>query len=237
MTEFNEIIAVIIGRAGSKGLPGKNARSVAGRPILAYSIEDAQRATTVDRILVSTDCPEMTRVAGEYGVSVITRPAALATDTATVDAAVRHAITEGGSDAGAVVILYANVPVRPDGLIDRAVDHLRVTGADSVQSYARVGKHHPAWMVRLDDDDRVEPYETNRIYRRQDLPALYLPDGGVIAVTRASLFTVDPEAPHAFLGSDRRGIRSDPARVVDIDDAFDLRLAETHLETRAGAGR
>ncbi|MCA9285216.1 MAG: hypothetical protein KDA22_08390, partial [Phycisphaerales bacterium] len=128
-----------------------------------------------------------------------------------------------------IVVLYANVPVRPPGLIDRAVRLLRDSGADSVQSYASVGKHHPYWMVKLDEQARVTPNVSNRVYRRQDLPPLFLPDGGVIAVTRESLFRIDPAEPHAFLGTDRRGVRTEPGDVVDVDDAADLAVAEVML--------
>src|SRR5690606_27909144 len=116
-----------------------------------------------------------------------------------------------------VVILYANVPVRPAGLICRAVETLVETGADSVQSYADVGKHHPWWMVRLDEVGRVAPHHPNAVDRRQDLPQLHLPDGGVIAVRRQRLFTAAESGPHAFLGDDRRGIINEPGAVVDVD--------------------
>lgn len=230
MTRRTErVIAVIIGRAGSKGLPGKNARLLAGRPMIGYSIDDARHAACVERVIVSTDCPLVMSAAGEMGVRVITRPAVLATDEATVDAAVRHAIRIDGTDAEVIVILYANVPVRPAVLIDRAVKCLSATGADSVQSYASVGKYHPHWMVRLDDERRVEAVAENAVYRRQDLPPLWIPDGGVIAVRRPSLFTVRDGEPHAFLGGDRRGITNEPGEVVDIDTEADLIRAEAAM--------
>jgi CMP-N-acetylneuraminic acid synthetase len=163
------------------------------------------------------------------------RPAQLASDTATVDAAVRHATQAIVGDEAIIVILYANVPVRPNDLIDRAVRELVASGADSVQSYSDVGKHHPWWMVTLDHERRVRPHVSNTVYRRQDLPQLFIPDGGVIAVTRASLFTVVDGQPHAFLGSDRRGIVSGGA-VVDVDNAADAAVAEAWLARRRDDG-
>jgi N-acylneuraminate cytidylyltransferase len=229
------VIAVIIGRAGSKGLPGKNTRRLLGRPMVWYTIEHAKKATVVNRIIVSTDCRKMKAIAREENLAVIDRPAELAGDAATVDAAVRHAVQTDGGDERIVVILYANVPMRPDDLIDRAVQKLVETGADSVQSYCDVGKHHPYWMVELDGDDRVRPHHPNTVYRRQDLPELLLPDGGVIAVTRNSLSTVVQGEPHAFLGKDRRGIRNEPGEVVDVDSGIDLDLAEVRLRRREDA--
>jgi len=90
-------------------------------------------------------------------------------------------------------------------------------------------------MVTLDAEHRVAPHVANTAYRRQDLPKLFIPDGGVIALTRASLFTVVEGQPHAFLGQDRRGIVSH-GPVVDVDDAADFALAEAML-TRQRTGR
>ena len=64
---------------------------------------------------------------------------------------------------------------------------------------------------------------------------MWFPDGGVIALTRDSLFTVDPDAPHAFLGSDRRGIQTAPGEVIDVDDEIDLMVAEAILQRQLTA--
>jgi CMP-N,N'-diacetyllegionaminic acid synthase len=225
-----DVLAVIIGRAGSKGLPGKNALLLAGKPMVSYSIEHALASLSVTRVIVSTDCDDIVRAARAMDIRVIRRPSDLANDIATVDAAVRHAVEQDRAPEPVIVILYANVPIRPTTLTDRAVLTLRRTGADSVQSYSEVGKHHPFWMVRIDDDShRIEPYVENTVYRRQDLPRLVLPDGGVIAVTRESLFTEVEGQPHAFLGRDRRGIVSPSGSVVDIDTLTDFTVAEAML--------
>ncbi|MHC4946710.1 MAG: acylneuraminate cytidylyltransferase family protein [Planctomycetota bacterium] len=229
------VLAVVVGRAGSRGLPGKNARPLGGRPMVAWTIDDARRADTVDRVVVSTDGADIAAATRAAGADVVDRPAALATDDAPVVAAVRHAVETLSSEAAVVVVLYANVPVRPPGLVDEAVRVLRASGADSVQSYVPVGKHHPAWMVRLDDAGRVET-DAPAPDRRQDLPPLFLPDGGVIAVTRGSLLGRG-DHPHDFLGRDRRGIVTEPGAVVDVDTAADLEVAAARLRARlAGAG-
>jgi N-acylneuraminate cytidylyltransferase len=223
---------VIIGRAGSRGLPGKNALTLAGKPMICHSIEDAQQSTAIDRIVVSTDGDAIALAAERCGIQVVRRPADLANDTATVDSAVRHAVDQLRTEHQHIVILYANVPVRPSDLIDRAVSELVRTGADSVQSYSEVGKYHPYWMVTLDEAHRVHAHHPNTVYRRQDLPRLLIPNGGVIAVTRQALFTVVAGQPHAFLGTDRRGIESPEGSVVDVDSAIDLAVAEAILNAR-----
>lgn len=228
----DEVLAVVIGRAGSKGLPHKNALPLAGKPMICHAIGHALAARTIDRTIVSTDGESIADAARAMGVEVVMRPAALADDHATVDSAVRHAVDACGSAASIVVILYGNVPIRPDGLVDRAVDTLRSTGADSVQSYERPGKYHPYWMVVLGQDGEVRAWQPNAVYRRQDLPPCHMPDGGVIAVRRESLFTVVEGQPHAFLGKDRRGIENPHGSVVDVDTRVDLLVAEAILRER-----
>lgn len=228
-------LAVILARAGSKGLPHKNQLPVAGKPCLAWTIDHALETASLERILLSTDSNEMSQIGKHLGVEVVTRPYEFAHDTATVDAAARHAVTSIIGNHDAVAILYGNVPVRPDDLTQRALDKLEETGCDSVQSVCPVGKHHPYWMKSLtgENDDVMEAYEPNSIYRRQDLPPLYQLDGGVIAVTRENLFKIDPADPHAFLGRDRRVITTKPGEVVDIDEAADLLVAEATLKLQA----
>lgn len=228
-------LAVILARAGSKGLPHKNQLPVAGKPCLAWTIDHALETASLERILLSTDSNEMSQIGKHLGVEVVTRPYEFAHDTATVDAAARHAVTSIIGNHDAVVILYGNVPVRPDDLTQRALDKLEETGCDSVQSVCPVGKHHPYWMKSLtgENDDVMEAYEPNSIYRRQDLPPLYQLDGGIIAVTRESLFKIDSADPHAFLGRDRRVITTKPGEVVDIDEAADLLVAEATLKLQA----
>lgn len=226
-------IAIILGRAGSAGLPGKNALELDGRPMVAHSVEAARAAHSVDRVIVSTDGSDIAEAARRAGAEVIDRPGELATATAAVADAARHAYVTSGVDHDVVVILYANVPIRPAGLIDRAIETLESTGADSVQSYAPVGKHHPAWMVRLDADGHVGLLDDTPTDRRQDLPELFLPDGGVIAVRASCLLDSAGQHAHAFFGRDRRGIVNEGGAVIDIDEPDDLararaRLAETH---------
>ncbi|MEO1235362.1 MAG: acylneuraminate cytidylyltransferase family protein [Planctomycetota bacterium] len=230
-------LAVILARAGSKGFPDKNKRPVAGQPCLAWTIEHAMNSPSLDRVLLSTDSNEMAQIGRHLGVEVVTRPYEFAHDTATVDAAARHAVTSIIGNHEQVVILYGNVPVRPDDLTERALKLLVDTGCDSVQSVCPVGKHHPYWMKSLEgpDGDQLQPYLANDVYRRQDLPPVYQLDGGVIAVTRDSLFRIEAEDRHAFLGFDRRAVVTQPGEVVDIDEPVDLLVAEATLKLRAQA--
>lgn len=231
--------AIILARAGSKGLPGKNTAIVAGRPCLAWTIDDARAAARVGRVALSSDDMEAVALARAAGIEAVVRPPALAADDTPIDAAARHAHGALGRPDGPVVILYANVPARPAGLIDRAVGTLVRTGADSVQSYAPVGKHHPWWTARVDAaTGAVRPWEggvlNHGCFRRQDLPPACVPDGGVIAVTADALHlrVGAPEGPHAFFGNDRRGVETGAGEVVDIDTEIDLLVADAVLRRR-----
>lgn len=233
--------AIVLARGGSKGLPRKNAAVIAGKPCLAWTLEDALRSTRVARVALSTDDPELSEIARRLGVGVVDRPAELASDRATVDDAARHAACALGVGAHEnVVILYGNVPIRPPGLIDRALELLITSGCDSVQSYAGVGKFHPWWTARVDErDGAVRPWEgevlNHGVFRRQDLPPAFIPDGGVIALTRRALLLEIPgvpPGPHAFFGLHRRGVINPEGAVIDIDTEPDLALARAVLEKK-----
>lgn len=224
-------LGVILARSGSKGLLHKNAMMIAGKPMLAWTIEHALASDQIDRVLVTTDGEVLAQIASQYDVEVIHRPAELANDTATVDAAARHAVNQVGEMHEHLCMLYGNVPVRPSDLSDRAIQKLRETHADSVQSVCSVGKNHPYWMKTVDPKTgKLGMLTDNQVYRRQDLPPVYMLDGGVIAVTRASLFRVVEGQPHAFLGTDRRAIMTEPGDVVDVDTQADFKVAESILE-------
>ncbi|MEM1213625.1 MAG: acylneuraminate cytidylyltransferase family protein [Planctomycetota bacterium] len=226
-----ETLAIILARGGSQGLPRKNALPVAGKPMLAWTLEHALNSACLDHVALSTDDDELADIARSYQVQVIKRTPELASDTAPVDAAARHAVASIVGFHPHVVLLYGNVPVRPIDLTERAVRKLRDSGADSVQSVCPVGKSHPYWMKSLTgpDIDTLEPIADNSVYRRQDLPPVYLLDGGVIAVKRESLFTIDDQHPHAFLGATRRAITTEPGEVVDVDSETDRLVADAIL--------
>lgn len=257
-------LAIVLARGGSKGLPRKNALEIGGRACVEWTLEDACEARSVGWVVLSTDDAEL-RAIGEKpewksrGVRVVERSADLAGDTATVDAAAREALrgwerltsAERGGETheGPIVILYGNVPIRPQGLIDRAVACLVEHGADSVQSYAPVGKYHPWWMARVDETTgAVRPWEgevlNHGVFRRQDLPPVFVPDGGVIVVTRAALMleikgVSQASGPHAFFGRDdrRRGVVTREGEVVDIDSRTDLMVARAMVEASSAPGR
>lgn len=242
--------AIILGRGGSKGLPRKNMLPIAGKPCAQWTIEAAKNSASVSRVVVSSDDDELLALATRCGATPLPRPAHLASDTARVDDAARHAveslIAQGQHKSESpTVILYANVPVRPIDCIDRAIARLVQTRCDSVQSYQPVGKNHPWWTARVSDlDGSVKPWEgdvlNHGVFRRQDLPPAFIPDGAVIALTTRALMQQVPNVapgPHTFFGRDRRGIVNAEGSVIDIDSKIDLLVAEAMLNASHAAAR
>jgi N-acylneuraminate cytidylyltransferase len=231
------VLGVILARAGSKGLPDKHLRTLCGKAVIEYTFDHARQSCLLGSIVVSTDCPKIRQLARGRGFTVIDRPAELATADASVQDVMLHAMdwteARGEASADALVVLYGNVPIRGEGVIDRAVQMLQRTNCDSVRSLCPVDKWHPAWMCRL-DGDRAEALVPGSIHRRQDLTPLFLHDGAVVAVCRDSMLRgrENPDDPHAFLGVDRRGIVTEPGQTVEIDQLRDLFLAEAILRER-----
>jgi CMP-N-acetylneuraminic acid synthetase len=228
-------LGIILARAGSAGLSDKHLRPLCGRPVIEYTFDHAAASRRLTTSILSTDCPRLTRLAHARAIRVIQRPAELATATASVQDAMLHAMenfeSSGGFRADTLVVIYGNVPIRPANVIDAAIEHLHKTGCDSVRSFCPVGKWHPAWMSKL-DGDRVEALQPGSIDRRQDLSPLFLHDGAVVAVSRASLLRGkdNPSDPHAFFGTDRRGITVGIGETVEIDTLRDLYLAQAILQ-------
>lgn len=234
-------LGVILARGGSQGLTDKHLRPLLGRAVIDHTFDHARDARLLSRVVVTSDCPNVRQVARYRFFETITRPAHLATADASVQEVLLHAMRtveerSPGFRADAVVALYGNVPVRGDGAIDRCIEHLERTGCDSVRTFAPVGKWHPAWMSALGGDggDRVTPLAPGSVHRRQDLPPAHVHDGGVVAVSRASMLRgeADPGDPHAFFGDDRRGVACGVGENVEVDTAFDLCVAEAALRGR-----
>jgi len=209
-------------------------RMLLGQPLIEYTFDHGLACQRLTGLLLTSDCEAAKELAHRRGLEVVDRPAHLATDTATVDAAARHAVQawedRHGSAVGMAVLLYGNIPLRRPGLIDRAIERCMTTGADSVRSVARVSKQHPDWLHRL-EGDRMIQYRPNSIYRRQDLEPLYYHDGAVVVVTRRALFEAlrYPNDHQAFLGQDRQALVQGSGEAVDVDEPIDLCIAEALL--------
>src|SRR3954452_14269042 len=109
-----QTLGIILARAGSVGLPNKHLLQLLGRPVISYTFDHARASERLDRVVVSSDCPQILRLGQQNGFDTIRRPAALATSDASVQAVMLHAMRAIEADesfqADAVVVLYGNVP-------------------------------------------------------------------------------------------------------------------------------
>lgn len=123
-----EILTIIPARGGSKGIPRKNARPLAGKPLIAHTIEHAWQARSVSRVVVSTDYPEIAAVAQRYGAKVVWRPAEISGDTATSESALLHVLNylrdREGYEPDLVVSLQATSPLRQPDDIQNTIETL-----------------------------------------------------------------------------------------------------------------
>jgi len=224
-----KVLGVIPARGGSKGVPRKNIREVAGKPLIAYTIEAALKSV-VERVVVSTDDPEIARVAKECGAEVpFIRPAELARDGVVTELPIMHAVQfveEHGYRPDIVVQLFPTNPLRTAGDIDLAIEKLIETRADAVITVNAVIEH-PNWMVRL-EGDKVRRISAKPIGQRQDQEALYIFNAAVIATKRDVLMNEED-----IFKKDCRAIVIDRERAVDINTELDMLVAEALLKRRA----
>lgn len=182
------IAAIIPARSGSKGIPQKNIQPLAGKPLIAHSIEQARQAATVDRVLVSTDGAEIAAVARQYGAEVIQRPAEISGDTASSEAALLHALDHLRSTENVepelIVFLQCTSPIRRPKDIDRAVQRLRDEQADALLSV--VASHRFLWRLE-DGAARSFNYDYRQRPRRQDRAPEYMESGSLYVCTPAVL--------------------------------------------------
>jgi pseudaminic acid cytidylyltransferase len=229
MTENSAIIAIIPARGGSKRIPGKNIRPLAGKPALAYTIAAACESGLFARVMVSTDSLEIAEVARQYGAEVpFLRDAALADDHTPVSAATADALTRldpTGNGFTLVAQLMPNCPLRTADDIRDSYRQFAAGGAESQISVVRYGWQNPWWAMRKNERQELEPlFPEPMKARSQDLPELYCPTG---AIWWARTDTLQREK--TFHIPNRKGWEIPWQRGIDIDTMEDWAMAEVLL--------
>jgi CMP-N-acetylneuraminic acid synthetase len=213
------VVAIIPARGGSKGIPGKNLRDVAGKPLIAWVIEACLRAETVDRTIVSTDNEEIAETAREFGAEVpFLRPERLAGDAVTLDPVIHHAVETleqtGGTPIDVALTIQPTCPLLSAETIDEAVRELVEGDWDSVLT-AR-DDTHLRWTIV---DGHPTPMYEARV-NRQQLPPVFTETGALFASRRRVI------TPEDRLGESIGLVVTPQEEGVDIDTELDLRLAE-----------
>lgn len=208
MGQENKIIGVIPARGGSKGIPRKNIKLIAGKPLLAWTIEAAKRSKLMDRFVVSTEDAEIAAVAKQFGAEVVTRPPELATDTATTLSVLQQVLSI--IPAEVVVILQPTSPVRSADLIDRCIARFKASGADNLATgftckFMEYGSY---------------------TQRRQELSGFFYDDGNVYVVKSELI------KQGTLIGQRSERFPNERELNGEIDDDFDFWLAEQILLKR-----
>src|SRR6185503_5015288 len=223
------VLGVIHARGGSKRIPLKNIKLLAGRPLISYMVEAAMESRLLDRLIVSTDHPEIARIAREYGAEVpFMRPADLAEDVAS-ELVTQHAVRFVEAEGYPVHIVLTMQPTTPfcsSEDIDACIQRMLDSDLDTVFTGCEVHER-PEWMYRRDgsSQDRVVPF-TGRLVQgdagiSQKLPKLFIPNGAVWATRRSVLMD------QGLITGPRAGIVvMSRERSVDIDEPVDFITAE-----------
>ncbi len=181
-----KILGIIPARGGSKGIPGKNIKVLGGKPLIAWTIDQARKALLLNYFMVNTDDEQIAETARQYGAQVpFLRPTELAADeTPTLDV-VEHTLRFFGSKGqnfDAVCLLQPTSPFRPDGLIDQAIKTFIESDADALVTVRPVpDEFNPHWVFEPDEQGflKIATGDTEIIPRRQELPPAYFRDGSI----------------------------------------------------------
>lgn len=202
------ILGITPARGGSKGIPRKNIKMIAGKPLLAWTIETAKKSKLIDRYVVSTEDEEIARVARDCGAEVLKRPPEFATDEADTLDVLKHALEEIPCDI--LVLLQATSPIRKVGLIDECIKEFIEGGYDSLATgfmckYAEYGKND---------------------LRRQDINGFFYDDGNVYVI-KADLVRKGDRYGKKIA---RKFISRSEG--IEIDDDFDFWVAGKILQEK-----
>ena len=224
------VLGVTLARGGSKGVPRKNIRPIKGKPLLAYTIEEALKSKYIDVYVVSTEDEEIATVARKYGAKVIERPGYLASDNTPSIDAIQHALEVAQEKWGGfsvVADLRCTNPLKTVEDIDGAIEKLIKTGADVVVGVSKLEDHHPSRIKRIFQDRLIDfAWPEDARGQRQDLkPDAYIRNGSVYIV-RASAIA---EGIH-FLGTDEiRPWVMPLEKSINVDTELDFKLLEAIL--------
>jgi CMP-N-acetylneuraminic acid synthetase len=193
MRSATHVLGIVPARAGSKGVPGKNVRVLAGRPLIDYTAQAARESGVLDRVVLSTDSAEIADVGQRCGLEVpFLRPAALAADDTPMLPVIQHTLdtlAASGWTADVIVLLQPTSPLRRPAHIRDVVTRLRSSEADSVVTVVEVPRHlSPDYVMRI-DGGLLKPFlpEGERLTRRQDARPAYSREGTAYGFWRATV--------------------------------------------------
>ena len=229
LSKIHKNYALILARGGSKRLVGKNLLMLAGHPLIAWTIKAAQNSKSIDRVYVSTDCEEISKVSKSYGAEVPwLRPADLSSDTSSSDEAILHFLDSLGEDTpDFLTLLQPTSPLRHSSDIDNAYSLLGEKTGLGVVSVCHCD-HSPLWANTLPVDNNLGTFieEKHKTLRSQDLASSYRINGAIY------IFKSNVIAKYGglFYNNQTFAYIMPRERSVDIDEQLDLDFAEFLLK-------
>lgn len=230
------ILAIIPARGGSKSVPRKNIMLLAGKPLIAYTIEEAKKSKYINRIIVSTDDEEIAKIANQLGAEVpFLRPKELAEDFVPDLLVFKHALIWLEENEGyrpeIIVHLRPTAPLRRVEHIDKGIEMLLNSDADSVRSVCLSLKHpNKMWKVK---DGYLIPFlpearvEESYNLPRQQLPLVYIQNGSVDVTRRSTIFE-----KNSMTGDRINAFVMEENESVNINTFIDFELAELLIQKR-----
>jgi len=219
-----KVIAVVPARGGSKGIPKKNIRQLAGKPMISYTLEEAKKSKYLDRVIVSTDDHEIAEICRGFGAEVMSRPSEFATDSAPTELALIYVLetlkSNEGYEPDAVVTLEPTSPLRTHELIDKCIETFLSTDSDSVISVTETRE----CLGRI-VDGKFDFLIKGQRRRRQDRDPLYKENSAVYVTKTETLLrlgSVLGERPYAVI------VREDEA--IDINTPLDLVIVDAVMQ-------
>lgn len=223
-----KVLGIITARGGSKGVPRKNVKLLAGKPLIQYTAEAARAAKSLAKAILTTDDKEIAEVGRQCGLEVpFLRPPELARDDTPTLPVLQHAVRfleDRGESFDAICLLQPTNPMRKSSDIDACVALLEKTGVDSVVTMLPVpAEYNPHWVYFKNDDGtfRLSTGEKTPIPRRQLLPPAYHREGSVYVMRRDVLMV-----QNSLFGESLAGHPMDPKQCVNIDTMEDWAEAE-----------
>ena len=229
MLKEKTFLAVIPARGGSKRLPRKNVLDLAGKPLIAWTIEAAKQSKYIDHFVVSTDDQEITDVSKEFGAEVLTRPDELSTDTASSVDVVLHAINEQEKQYDYVILLQPTSPLRNAQHIDEAIEQLFEKNANAIISVCETD-HSPLWSNTLPEDGNMDNFIREEVKgkRSQDLPTYYRLNGAVYIAD----VNMIKQQKTLFLAMKSYSYKMNRGSSIDIDDVSDFLYSNLILSAK-----
>ena len=226
MFKNNKVICFILARGGSKGVKRKNAKLIAGKPLVAHTINVAKDVSYIDAVYVSTEDPEIKEISSKFGAYVIDRPHELATDTASYLKTVKHMIEsiDDTKNNPYVVLLESTFPIRSHLDIRKCIE-LIDNETDCVASISKV-KTHPAYLYK-EKNGFLEPYASNLVAtNRQQMEKLYAYNGSILVTTVNFL----KNQKDVVFGGRMKGYLLDEKYSFDIDTQLDFDICDYLLK-------